>query len=345
MMTDWRYFEIGKLFSQIYKALAYNAQDLIKFSAVSDDAIRYITRTATNNGCREFVQNENFTQIEQGNAITIGDTTATIYYQSEQFICGDHIVILRAPFLNEMRGVFIVTLLNKERFRYNYGRSFKMDIIKKTRILLPSSDGNKPDWNYIDSIVKQNIIPTLPSKSREVWENKYKIKPLYDTKACLNTKDWQWFNVGSLFKVKKCKCSNATEMLVDGDEIAYIGAKKSENGVIRYVKRNEDLVTKGNCIVFIGDGQGSVGYCLYQPNDFIGSTTLIAGYVKGLNPYIAQFLVTVLDMERYRYSFGRKYNKNAITNSRIKLPIDSKGNPDWQFMENYIKSLPYSANL
>ena len=98
-MTNWKYFEIGKLFHQIYKASAYNAQDLISSSAVNSDAIRYITRTDTNNGCKEFVQNENFTQIEQGNAITIGDTTATIYYQNEQFICGDHIVILRAPFL------------------------------------------------------------------------------------------------------------------------------------------------------------------------------------------------------------------------------------------------------
>lgn len=125
MGSNWKYFEIGKLFSQIYKAFAYNAQDLITLSATDANSIRYITRTDTNNGCKAFVQNENFAQIENGNAITIGDTTATIYYQQEQFICGDHIVVLRAPFLNEIRGIFIVSLLNKEKFRYNYGRSFK----------------------------------------------------------------------------------------------------------------------------------------------------------------------------------------------------------------------------
>jgi hypothetical protein len=31
--------------------------------------------------------------------------------------------------------------------------------------------------------------------------------------------------------------------------------------------------------------------------------------------------------------------------SNIKLPIKSDGSPDWKFMENYIKSLPYSANI
>ena len=29
----------------------------------------------------------------------------------------------------------------------------------------------------------------------------------------------------------------------------------------------------------------------------------------------------------------------------IMLPVDYNDNPDWQFMENYIKSLPYSNNL
>ncbi|WCR56079.1 MAG: hypothetical protein PG979_000136 [Rickettsia asembonensis] len=52
------------------------------------------------------------------------------------------------------------------------------------------------------------------------------------------------------------------------------------------------------------------------------------------------FIVTILDLERYRYSFGKKYGKNII-----KLPATSQGTPDWEFMENYIKSLPYSSSL
>lgn len=157
----------------------------------------------------------------------------------------------------------------------------------------------------------------------------------------IDRSNWQWFRVGDLFPPQKCKCSNATELLEDGDEIAYIGAKKSDNGVMRYVKRVESLVSRGNCIVFIGDGQGSVGYCIYQPVDFIGSTTLIAGYNMHLNPYNAAFLISVLDQERFRYSFGRKYKKEVIANSKIQLPAIMLNNgeyePDWQYMEDFIK--------
>lgn len=153
--------------------------------------------------------------------------------------------------------------------------------------------------------------------------------------------NWLWFNVGKLFTLQKCKCSNATELLEEGNEIAYIGAKKSDNGVMQMVKRVDELVTHGNCLVFIGDGQGSVGYCIYQPVDFIGSTTLIAGYNKHLNPFIASFLISVLDKERYRYSFGRKYKKEIISKSQIQLPAikDKNGEyiPDWKYMETFVK--------
>ena len=47
----------------------------------------------------------------------------------------------------------------------------------------------------------------------------------------------------------------------------------------------EELISKGNCITFIGDGQGSIGYTTYQPIDFIGSTTLTCGYNYKLNKY------------------------------------------------------------
>lgn len=158
----------------------------------------------------------------------------------------------------------------------------------------------------------------------------------------MNTENWKWFRLPEIFsRLQKCKCANATELLEEGTGIAYIGAKKNDNGVMQYVHYNANLVTKGNCIVLIGDGQGSVGYSLYQPNDFIGSTTLIAGYAERLNPYTAQFLVAIIDQDRYRYSFGRKFNLAAISNTRIKLPAITNAIgeifPDWQWMENYIK--------
>lgn len=159
----------------------------------------------------------------------------------------------------------------------------------------------------------------------------------------LSNREWKYFHLtgdNGIFDIDNCKCSNASKLLEDGNDIQYIGAKKSSNGLMRTVKYNDQLVTKGNCIVLICDGQGSVGYTNYMEFDFIGSTTLSVGYNDNLNRYNAMFLVTILDLERYRYSYGRKYRSN-LSKVKIKLPATKEGKPDWDFMTNYIKSRRY----
>lgn len=159
----------------------------------------------------------------------------------------------------------------------------------------------------------------------------------------IDTSNWKYFPLTGkkgLFKIEPCKCSNAGELLEDGNDIEYIGAKKNDNGFMRFVKYEESLVTKGNCIIFICDGQGSVGYANYIDHDFIGSTTLSVGYNKRLNEKIGMFVVTVLDLERYRYSFGRKYKTN-LSKVSIKLPATEQGEPNWDYMDSYIDNLNF----
>lgn len=162
----------------------------------------------------------------------------------------------------------------------------------------------------------------------------------------IETSQWKEFILGGengIFKIENCKCSNA-ENLLEGTDIYYIGAKKNDNGIMKKVAYDSQLITKGNCIVFICDGQGSVGYANYMDRDFIGSTTLSVGYNKNLNQYTGMFLVAVLNLERPKYSFGRKYRRH-LSNTIIKLPATSTGSPDWGYMELYIKSLNHKKIL
>ena len=161
----------------------------------------------------------------------------------------------------------------------------------------------------------------------------------------IDTKNWIWFKIGDIFDIERGKCGSAEKLLEKGDEISYVGAKKEDNGFMYKVVKDESYITKGNCIVFIGDGQGSVGYSTYQEKDFIGSTTLSMGRNNHLNKYNALFIITLLDKERFKYSFGRKWNGEKLKNTKIKLPVDLKDNIDWQFMEDFIKSLPYSKSI
>lgn len=134
----------------------------------------------------------------------------------------------------------------------------------------------------------------------------------------------------------KCKSSGT---LLDGD-IPYIGASNRNNGVMRYVADDSpSMVSKGNCIVFICNGQGSGGYTVYTPDDFIGSRDIKVGYNDHLNLYTGTFLVTVLNRNRdiYGYGFTEKRTKAAMAKEVVRLPVTSSGEPDWGFMEAFMR--------
>lgn len=144
------------------------------------------------------------------------------------------------------------------------------------------------------------------------------------------------FFIEELFRLEKGKVSNAQE-LKDGDEIAYVGAKYNNNGVIKYCLREEPKVTKGNCIVFICDGEGSMGLSFYKSDDFMGTVNVTAGYNDNLTPNIGLYISTVANRARGKYNFGYKRKFDRLRRETLSLPVDDSGQPDWIFMEKYVQ--------
>ena len=153
-------------------------------------------------------------------------------------------------------------------------------------------------------------------------------------------KEWKQYKVKELFEIEKCKCSNASALSknTNNSSIPYIGATNRNNGTMYFVERNEAMITKGNCIVFICDGQGSVGYSLYKKEDFIGSTTLKIGRNQNLNQYNGLFIVAALNKNKELYSYGYKRTENRLKNEVIYLPANELGLPDYKYMESCIKN-------
>ena len=153
-IDNWQEFRLDDLFSEIYKAEAHVKGDLEFVESPGTNTIKFISRTEMNNGCDCYLQNNGISGIENGNAITIGDTTATCFYQKDEFVCGDHIVVCRAEWLNLYTGLFLVSLLKREKYKYNYGRAFKMDLISNTKVKLPTKSDGTPDFNYMEHYMK-----------------------------------------------------------------------------------------------------------------------------------------------------------------------------------------------
>lgn len=338
MKTDkWKYFTFDYLFR------LFKGKRLTK-AQMNEGKTPYISSSALNNGVDAYISEEpNFRKYFLTFAC-YGSIGKVFYHPYDAWVSDNcNVMYLKNYNLNEYIATFLIGIIEKEKYRFSYGFTGKLQALKKLKIKLPSKN-NEPDFEFMENFIK-NIVHNAGSKTESIINNCFNALPLNDNKDIeLRIEDWKWFEINSIFKLEKCKCYSATELLDNGNDIYYIGAKKNDNGIMQRVENVEELISKGNCITFIGDGQGSVGYTTYQPIDFIGSTTLTCGYNYKLNKYNTLFLITVLDLERFRYSFGRKYGKAQLLKTKIKLP-SKDGQPDWEFMENFIKSLPYSSSI
>lgn len=150
---NWDKFKLGDIISDIHNGKSYNASDLVVSD--TDDYISYITRTDENNGVSMCVLTQEYDGLEQKGAITIGDTTSTIFYQENNFITGPHIIVIRADWFNVYTANFIIALLNMEKYRYPvFGRAFLKELIIKTEITLPIDANGNPDYDFMEKYMK-----------------------------------------------------------------------------------------------------------------------------------------------------------------------------------------------
>lgn len=221
------------------------------------------------------------------------------------------------------------------------------------------------DYSTLTQInFENNLREFLAFEIKSKTDNCYNKLPRQTSNLNFDTSTWQTFKISELFNNIEYGKIQKTEVLKSGNDVYYIGAKKDDNGVISKHKFDSEYISKGNCIIMICDGQGSIGYNIYINQDFFGTINLALGYNDNLTKYNALFIITVLDLERPKFSFGRK-RKSTLKNTTIKLPAKPKLNdkgeqeyeeiedngkkikkplydPDWQYMEDYIKSLPYA---
>lgn len=302
--------------------------------------IAFITRTGANNGVGTYVEKIDDVEPYKPGCLTValGGSLGATFLQSKPFYTAQNIAVLIPRtdkdicWTPELK-IFFATLIKKEcetRF-IAFGRELNTHIKSNFFISLPHTDKEEIDWQRI-----QNICDTLSTaKIFQTFNNSISIS--------LNTSQWKKFKIKELFpgkhNLKRGKV-HSREKLPDGNECFYIGAKKKNNGIEEYCGYDKELINEGNCIAFICNGQGSVGYALYLDREFMASGDVALGYNDNLDKYNGLFLVTILDKERFKYSFGRKYGK-YLPDTEILLPAKDTKTPDWEYMSNFIKQLPY----
>lgn len=185
--------------------------------------------------------------------------------------------------------------------------------------------------DYIKQEQKQIAQKIVSYYEHKVLETGFDLVGLEDV-------EWKNFKTGDLFKFIR-KPSKGLNKLEGNkkDGISYLGATNSNNGVLEFVEDDKKLIYEGNCIAFIRNGEGSMGYSIYKKEDFIATQDISVGYNANLNQYNGMFITTIADRVRGKYNFGYKRNQNRLENEILTLPADENGNPHWEYMSKFMQ--------
>lgn len=159
-----------------------------------------------------------------------------------------------------------------------------------------------------------------------------------NSKPCLkiHIDDWKSYIIKDIFKIIRGK------RLIEDDRekgtIKYFSASEINNGLTD--KISNPLFVESDSLIY-----STFGDCYYVDENFTASDEISILKNKNLNKYNGLFVSTVINKNKYKFTYGRKAFKNKFENETIKLPskLNKKNEyePDWEYMENYIKSLPY----
>jgi len=292
---------------------------------IRDHGIPFVSRTEKNNGVIARVAEVDGLVPNPSHTLSVaaGGSVLATFYQPESYYSGFHVFCLTPREDISVKEMLLYSkLINCNSYRYSYGRQANKTL---KGLLIPSR-------HDVSNLSKRIEIVDAPSE-----------KPFEcNREICLVVEEgWEDFLLSDLFEIAGTRTPPVKYLEECGrGNYPYVTTRSSNNGVGGFY----DFKTEEGHVLVIDSAVA--GYCTYQEKEFSASDhveKLIPRF--RMNQYVAMFLTTIINLNRFRYNYGRKACQERLFHATIKLPSTDKGAPDWGYMERFIKSLPYSTNI
>jgi len=146
----WEEFKIGNLFDIDSYKQRFDANKV----AISSVGKPYVVRTSLNNGIRGYIdEDEQF--LNEGNTISFGQDTATMFYQEQPYFTGDQIKIVKSKDkkFNKINAQFFIATMTKSFSAFSWGSSsYNIEIIGNQTINIPTIN-NKPNYKLMETFI------------------------------------------------------------------------------------------------------------------------------------------------------------------------------------------------
>lgn len=315
--SGWKEFHMTDIGFKVY-----HGSRITKAERVEGDTV-FLTAGFENCGVVGTIGNENIDVWEK--PITV-DMFGNVFYHDEACAGDDNIYAFLNSKLSKAAKLFVASAVaSVTQSKYSYQQQFRQGDANKLSVYLPCTHDGAPDWTYMESYME--------SLETKVADSLTLLQAAKDAeKKKVNTREWGEFRVGELFIQERGK-EKAPKQNELGD-CPLIQETNNNNGFDRMVVPTK--IIKGNSITV------SINYAqnvFYQADDFCASVNIAVLRNNHLNRYNSQFVCSVLRNAHQKFDYTSKISKELLNKETIMLPVDKTGQPDWAYMEEYMRKV------
>jgi hypothetical protein len=285
----------------------------------------------------------------KGNTITCSDTTVgadTMFYQQDDFIGYSHVQHLVpkfSPFNKYIASAIITACRVTTSKKYDYGNKFNREAMKKTKIQLPTKNG-EIDFEFMENFVSELEVRHIAELETYLSVNGFKNYTLStdEEKVLLDFEqgniEFSEFKIGDVFEVNSSKKRfDANKVVISESGNPYVVRTSLNNGVRGYISEDEQYLNKGNTISF---GQDTATMFYQDKPYFTGDKIkIIKSKDSNFNKSNALFFVTAMTKCFSSFSWGgSSFNVRIIKNQLVKLPaLNNK--PNYELIETLTSAI------
>ena len=180
------------------------------------------------------------------------------------------------------------------------------------------------------------------------------MKRVMNKELKLTDREWREFQFKDVFHIVDGYYNKKPPMEENGT-LPFLGATQYNNGVTGMTTKDSVRVHDkvggnsmndidkrfyaGGCIAITNNG--SVGHAYYQVCEFTCSHDITVVYLKDqlMTKELATFLIPSIQKAGESFAYAKKWRPIRMRRSKLMLPIQADGMPDWKFMEAYMKQV------
>lgn len=319
--------------------------DANKVTVIKDGGHPYIVRQGNNNGQKGFIdEDESF--LNEGNTISFGQDTATVFYQEYPYFTGDKIKILKSKnnFFNKRNAQFFIAQIGRAFSEFSWGSSsYDVETIKAQRIFLPVKDG-AIDFDFMERfIAKLEVarIKELESEHKKELEAYLEATGLKDYKLTAeeesalggDNRAFRTFNLYNLFG-----SSTRGKRLKSADRIPgalpFVTAGEADEGISDFIGNDVAIFSRNTTTI---DMFGSAKYRNYE---YGGDDHIAVVHTEDVPKLASIYITAAIHRASHDGQFSYSRNFYAKDADALDVQLPARGNePDYDYMATVISAV------